>query len=167
MAVRTEASLDATDLRILVELQADARITMAELGRRVALSAPAVTERVRRLEAAGVIEGYEARVAPRSLGYGLLAFIRLSFPTVASTSPNLRRFLEEIGEVPEVLECHNITGEDCYLLKIVARDPGHLEELIGRLADFGRTTTSIVLSSPVAPRSVVSVDEAAHPDGEG
>lgn len=145
-------ALDAIDLQILEELQTDARVTMTELGRRVSLSAPAVTERVRRLEESGVVEGYGARVDPKTLGYGLRAFVQVSFGLVSSVASSSRRFEEEIGDLPEVLECHHITGEDCFLVKLVARDAAHLEELIGHLAAFGRTTSSIVLSSPVTAR---------------
>ncbi len=143
--------LDETTLRILEELQKDGRLSATELGRRVSLSPPAVTERLRRLEQSGLIEGYTARVNPKMLGLSLCAFVRLSLPT------NMRheKAKETLGAFPEIVEAHHITGEDCFLLKVVARDAEHLEDFISQISGLGRTTTSIVLSSPVGARPIV------------
>jgi Lrp/AsnC family leucine-responsive transcriptional regulator len=136
--------LDATNLRILEELAADARITTAELGRRVNLSAPAVADRVQRLERTGVITGYHARIDPKALGYALAVVVR-----VAPATRQLHRIPEIARDTPEVVECHRITGEDCFFLKLHLRSIDELEEILDRFTPYGRTTTSIVHSSPV------------------
>ena len=143
------SAVDATNRRLLEELQADARLTMAELGRRVGLSAPAVTERVQRMEQEGVIEGYRTRLSPRALGYSLSAILR-----VRPAPRELRKVADIARETTEVVECHRITGDDCYFMKLHVRDVEHLEEVIDRFATFGQTTTSIMQSSPVPGRGV-------------
>jgi Lrp/AsnC family leucine-responsive transcriptional regulator len=146
--------LDAYDLRILDILQQDARTSLAEIGRRIHLSQPSVAERVRRLEEAGVIQGYAARVDPAKLGYSIQAFIRVS--------KHQHRPVERwAAEQPEVLQCHTITGDDCAVLRVVARDVRHLESLIVRLNDYGKTSTSIVLSSSIDGRALRSADAVA------
>jgi Lrp/AsnC family leucine-responsive transcriptional regulator len=139
--------LDETNRRILKELQGDARLTMAELGRRVNLSPPAVAERVQRLEKAGVITGYHASVDPKALGFALSAVVR-----VAPDARQLQKIPEIARETPEVAECHRITGEDCFFLKLNLRSIDELEEILDRFTPYGRTTTSIVHSSPVPGR---------------
>lgn len=141
--------LDAINRRILKELQEDARLTMAELGRRVSLSAPAVAERVQRLERAGVITGYRVDVDPKALGFPLAAVVRVSPAT-----RQLQRIPELARETPEVVECHRITGEDCFFLKLHLRSIDDLEEILDRFTPYGRTTTSIIHSSPVANRAL-------------
>lgn len=122
---------------------------MAELARRLHLSPPTVAERVARLESAGVIRGYHADVDPVAVGYALSAVIR-----VRPAPRQLHKVAELVRGMPEAVECHRITGEDCYLIKAHVRDVGHLEELIDQLAPYGQTTTSIVQSSPVPPRGL-------------
>jgi Lrp/AsnC family transcriptional regulator, leucine-responsive regulatory protein len=139
--------LDATNLRILEELQADARLTMAELGRRVSLSPPAVAERVQRLERAGVISGYHAAVDPKAVGYPIAAVVR-----VRPASRQLHKIPEVARELPEVVECYRITGEDCFFVKLHLRSLDDLEGILDRFVLYGQTTTSIVHSAPVAPR---------------
>jgi Lrp/AsnC family leucine-responsive transcriptional regulator len=148
-ANRRQNGLDATNCRLLEELQADARLSLAELGRRVGLSPPAVAERLQRLEADGVIAGYTARVNPRALGYSLSAVIR-----VRPAPRQLAKVAEEARATPEVVECHRITGEDCFIMRAHVRDVEHLEEVIDRFVVFGQTTSSIVQSSPVPLRGV-------------
>jgi Lrp/AsnC family leucine-responsive transcriptional regulator len=143
---------DATNRRILAELQADARISLAELGRRVGLSSPAVAERVQRLQDTGAITGFHARVDPRALGLSLSAVIR-----IRPSSGQIQKVAQLARDTPEVVECQRITGEDCYIMKAHLRDVEHLEEVIDRFVAFGQTTTSIVQSSPV-PARAVSVD---------
>jgi len=143
------ALLDAINLRLLAELQADARLTLAELGRRVGLSSPAVAERLQRLEQEEVILGYHARLNPRALGYGLTAVVRIR------PAP---RQLHQVGDLaqrtPEVVDCRRITGEDCYIMTAHVRSVEHLEEVIDRFAAYGQTTTSVVQSAPVAARGI-------------
>ncbi|MGZ0145714.1 Lrp/AsnC family transcriptional regulator [Kribbella sp. WER1] len=134
-------TLDATDWAILGELQADARLSLTELGRRVSLSASATTERVRRLESIGVITGYRAEVDLTKVGYPVLAVVRLKYP--GNKHEPLRRLLAERGEI---LECLRTTGDDCYTLKVAAASMPHLEQLVNELTDFGSTTTNLVYS---------------------
>jgi Lrp/AsnC family leucine-responsive transcriptional regulator len=142
-------ALDATNRRLLEELQADARLSLAELGRRIGLSSPAVAERLARLERDGVIAGYHAVVDPRALGYALSAVIR-----IRPAPLQLPKVAELARQSPEVVECHRITGDDCYFMKAHVRDVQHLEELIDQFTPYGQTTTSIVQSSPVPGRGV-------------
>lgn len=139
--------IDAIDRRILAELQCDARLTLAALGRRVSLSPPAVAERVQRLERTGVITGYAAEVDPKALGFPLAAVVR-----VRPASGQLSRIPELARETPEVVECHRITGEDCFFLKLHLRSIDDLEGILDSFVLYGQTTTSIVHSSPVARR---------------
>ncbi|MGE5621835.1 MAG: Lrp/AsnC family transcriptional regulator, partial [Bacillota bacterium] len=119
---------DAMDAKILDILQADARTTLAEIGRRIHMSQPAVAERVKRMEAAGVIAGYHARVNPAALGYGITAFIRVS--KRSHETP-----VEVVAaQVPQIIECHSITGDDCSILKVVAASVAELEKVIVELA---------------------------------
>ena len=141
--------LDSVNVRLLDELQRDARLTLAELGRRVGLSAPAVAERLQRLEDGGVLRGYHADVDPRALGYSLSAVLR-----IRPAPRELRKVAELARKTPEVVECHRITGDDCYLMKMHVRDVDHLEQVIDRFAIFGQTTTSIIQSSPVSAREI-------------
>jgi len=139
--------LDRIDQQILSELQVDARVSMAELGRRVGLSAPAVSERLVRLERGGVITGYHAAVNPKAIGYPIAAVVR-----VRPAAQQLRKIPDLARDTPEVVACHRITGEDCFLLELHLRDMDDLEEILDRFVLFGQTTTSIVHSSPVARR---------------
>ncbi|MFC5029295.1 Lrp/AsnC family transcriptional regulator [Streptomyces sp. So13.3] len=135
-------SLDETDWAILAEVQKDGRIAFTELARRVNLSASATTERVRRLEAAEVITGYRAEVDLERTGYGVLAVVRLKYP--GTRHEPLHRLIEER---PEILECLRTTGDDCYVLKVATTSMADLEEIVDALAQFGSTTTNLVLSS--------------------
>ncbi|WP_327350844.1 Lrp/AsnC family transcriptional regulator [Streptomyces sp. NBC_01304] len=136
-------SLDTTDWAILDELQRDGRIPFTELARRVNLSTSATTERVRRLESAGVITGYQAKVDLERTGHPVLAVVRLKYPGPGTRHEPLRRLL---GERPEILECLRTTGDDCYVMKVAATSMAHLEEIVDELAEFGSTTTNLVLS---------------------
>jgi Lrp/AsnC family transcriptional regulator, leucine-responsive regulatory protein len=139
--------LDALDLAIVGELAADGRVSLAELGRRVNLSPPAVAERVRRLEEARVITGYRAEIDPRALGYPLTALIRIK-----PAAGQLRRIAELAAELPEISECHRITGEDCFYLKLHLRSIESLPAVLDQFLLYGQTTTSIVNDSPIQRR---------------
>jgi Lrp/AsnC family transcriptional regulator, leucine-responsive regulatory protein len=141
--------LDEIDWRILDALQRDARITYADLAREVAMSPSAVTDRVRRLEESGVITGYRAIVASTRVGLGILTYVRLRYPT-----SNYRPFHALLASTPEIIEAHHVTGEDCFVLKVAARSMSHLEEVTGRIAGLGSTTTSVVYSSPLPARAI-------------
>jgi Lrp/AsnC family leucine-responsive transcriptional regulator len=142
-------ALDAINLRLLAELRRDPHLTMAELGRRVGMSSPAVTERVRRLEDAGIIAGYRLDLDPAALGLPLAAFIR-----IRPDPGQLPRVAELARNIPEVVECHRITGEDCFILKLHFPAMDQLDRILDRFLAFGTTTTSIVQSSPVPLRSL-------------
>lgn len=145
MAANLTEALDATDWALLSHLQRDGRLTMTELGRRVNLSSSATTERVRRLEESGVITGYRADVDLARLGRPILAVVRLKYP--GSRHQTLHRLL---SERMEILECLRVTGEECYVFKVVAMSMAHLEQVVDLLAQFGNVTTSIVYS-PTLP----------------
>ncbi len=145
----TEFSPDATDWRLLAALQANGRAGYAELARAVSMSASAVTERLRRLEDAGVIAGYTAVVDPERVGLAVLAFVRLRYP-----HGNYRPFHDLLDSTPEILEAHHVTGDDCFVLKVAARSMRHLEEVTGRISGLGAVTTSVVYSSPLPRRPV-------------
>jgi Lrp/AsnC family leucine-responsive transcriptional regulator len=139
--------LDQIDQKIIGELITDGRMPLAELGRRVNLSPPAVSERVQRLEHAGVITGYRAVIDPRALGYQLTAIVR-----VRPTAGQLHRIPELALQIPEVAECHRITGEDCFYLKLHLRSIDELTPLLDRFLAYGETTTSIINASPISHR---------------
>jgi Lrp/AsnC family transcriptional regulator, leucine-responsive regulatory protein len=138
--------LDAIDLRIVEELQADARLRVAELGRRVGLSPPAVAERMRRLEECAALT-FRAEVNPRALGYTIAAIVRVS-----PLGGHVHAIPEIARQTPEITECYRITGEDCYFMKLHLRSIEDLEPILDRFTAHGRTTTSIVHSAPVLPR---------------
>jgi Lrp/AsnC family leucine-responsive transcriptional regulator len=142
-----DVELDESDLRLLDALQRNARSTFAELGAVVGLRAPAVHDRVKRLEARGYIRGYAARLDPRKLGLGLVAFV--SAYTTADV--DYERFHAAVAALPEVVEIHSVAGEESFVLKVVTRSTAHLDDFLSRLKvvrGIGRTKTTIVLSSP-------------------
>jgi len=140
-------TLDSTDWAVLAELQRDGRIPLTELGRRVSLSASATTERVRRLEAAGIVTGYHASVDLEKVGFTVLAVVRLKYP--GSKHEPLHRLLDRRTEI---LECLRTTGDDCYTLKVAATSMSHLEQVINELAAFGSTNTNLVYSQTLPYR---------------
>ncbi|MGH2493434.1 MAG: Lrp/AsnC family transcriptional regulator [Ktedonobacteraceae bacterium] len=139
--------LDAVNIRVLEELQRDPRLTMSELGRRVGMSSPSVTERVRRLEEAGVIRGYSLDINPAALGLPITAYIR-----IRPSPGQLSRIAELAQQIPEVVECHRVTGEDCFILKVHIPAIDQLDRLLDCFLLYGLTTTSIIQSSPVPLR---------------
>jgi Lrp/AsnC family leucine-responsive transcriptional regulator len=139
--------IDQTDRKIIGELTTDGRVSLAELGRRVNLSSPAVAERVQRLERAGIITGYRAEIDARALGYQLTAIVRIK-----PAPGQLPRIPELAREIPEVAECHRITGEDCFFLKVHLRSIDELGATLDRFLAYGETTTSLINASPIARR---------------
>lgn len=133
-------ALDSYDTRILAELQADARLSLAELGRRVHLSQPAVAERVRKLEGAGVITGYRATVNLGALGYGIRALVRVGRTEYPS-------MVKLVANSPEVVNAWNITGEDSWVLEIAVTDVAHLDAVVSQLCLLAETSTSIILKT--------------------
>ena len=136
----TMQTLDAFDTRILAELQADARLSLAELGRRVHLSQPTVAERVRKLEAAGVITGYRATVNLAALGYGIRALVRVG-------RADQTRMTRLIAQTPEIVNAWNVTGEDSWMLEIAVVDVEHLDAVVTQLCLLAETSTSIILKT--------------------
>lgn len=147
--------LDAVNIRVLEELQRDPRVTMSELGRRIGMSSPAVTERVRRLEEAGVIQGYRLELNPVALGLPVAAYIR-----IRPNSGQLPRIAELARQIPEVVECHRVTGEDCFVLKVHIPAIDQLDRILDAFLLYGSTTTTIIQSSPVPPRSLPLPDNS-------
>lgn len=141
--------IDRTDERLLAELQQHGRASYADLARAVAMSPSAVAERVRRLEESGIIAGYRATLDAEKLGLDVLAFVRLRYPT-----GNYKPFHALLDSTPEIIEAHHVTGEDCFVLKVLTRSMRHLEEVTGRIAGLGSVTTSVVYSSPLPGRSI-------------
>lgn len=143
--------MDNIDWKLLDELQNDARTSYAELGRRVGLTTPAVIERVRKLEDAGIILGYRAEIDIAKIGLPITAFVRMSI-----TGIDYSQIIETVESSDEVLECHRATGGDSFIMKVAVADVGHLQTIIDKLTPYGITTTSIVLSSPVKRRIISS-----------
>jgi Lrp/AsnC family leucine-responsive transcriptional regulator len=141
--------LDETNLRLLAELIADARLPMSALARRVGMSAPAVTERVRRMREAGILTGYTAGIDPAALGLPVAAYVR-----IRPGPGQLPRLMDHAAGHEQVSECHRITGEDCLLVKVHAPTIEQLESVLDSFLLYGQTTTSIVVSSPVPPRQL-------------
>ncbi|HKP71216.1 MAG TPA: Lrp/AsnC family transcriptional regulator [Pyrinomonadaceae bacterium] len=142
-------AIDDIDRKVLTELQQDARVSYAELGRRVGLTTPAVIERVRKLEDAGVIIGYRAEIDTAKVGLPITAFVRMSIAGV-----DYSHIIEVAEQSNEVLECHRGTGGDSFIMKVAVASVEHLQQIIDKLTPYGITTTAIVLSSPVKRRVI-------------
>ena len=149
-----DPTIDRTDWRLLEELQRDGQASYADLARVVAMSPSAVAERVRRMEEAGVIAGYRAVVDPERVGLQVMAMVRLRYPT-----GNYRPFHALLDTTPEIIEAHHVTGEDCFVLKVLTRSMRHLEEVTGRISGLGAVTTSVVYSSPLPGRALAPGDQ--------
>ena len=141
MIMRARPQLDSYDSRILAELQVNARLSIAELSRRVHLSQPAVRERVHKLEAAGVIRGYRATVDLQALGYGIRAVVRLG-------RSDYTRVARLVAKTPEVVNAFNVTGEDSWILEIAVIDVAHLDSVVSRFAAVAESSTAIILKAP-------------------
>lgn len=147
-AARTSvAGLDAKDVAILEALQEDGRIPLSELGRKVGLSQPAMSDRVKRLEERGIITGYGARISPQALGLRMMAIIRLK-----TTHEQVRAALRQFEALPHVVEVHRVTGDDCFILKVIVPAPEDLGIIVDKIGQFGAVTTCVVLRSEPAKR---------------
>ena len=145
----TSALVDQTDLLLLEELQHNARTSFSELARRVGLSTPSVIDRIRRLEESGVLLGYRAEVNPAALGLGIRAFVK-----VTVGGDRIAAFATLAKSIPEILECHRVTGNESFLAQVAVRDMDHLEQVLDSLMPYVSTNTSIVLNSPVSHASI-------------
>ena len=143
------AELDRISWRIIEELQKNARISWAELGRRVGLTTPAIAERVHRLESLGIIRGYRTEISLERLGLPILVFVRLS---ISGSEALVRAFQQQVKTWDEVLECHRVTGSESFVMKARVLSVAHLERFIDKLGHYGSTSTTTVLSSPVEQR---------------
>lgn len=132
--------LDPTDIAMIETLQEDGRISVSELGRRVGLSQPATSERLKRLEERGIIKGYRAIIDPVAVGLGMMAVIRLR-----TTHEHIKACLRQFAEMPQILEVLRLTGEDCFHLKVIVPTPADLETIVDTIARYGSVTTAIVL----------------------
>ena len=149
MAIESSALLDATGRKLLSALQENARLSYAELGRRIGLSPAATAERLKRLEEAGVITAYRVEIDREALGLPILAIIRMS-----CDGARYRPFLKAVKGFQNVVECHHVAGGDAFILKVVAHSVEELEGLVEKFLEHGVPTTSVVFSSPVARRSL-------------
>jgi Lrp/AsnC family transcriptional regulator, leucine-responsive regulatory protein len=144
MGLKIESSLDKIGVKILHELQKNARISFSEIGRRIGLSSPAVAERVKKMEEAGIICGYHAKVDHEKIGCPIAAFIFLT-----TQSGKYKKVFKLAESSSEIFECHCISGNESFILKAVSSSVSQLDDLIAKLEEFGETKTSIVLSSPI------------------
>jgi Lrp/AsnC family leucine-responsive transcriptional regulator len=141
--------LDARNVKLLRLLRDDPRRSLSEMARRIGMSAPAVRERIQRLEEAGIIRGYRVELDARALGYPISAFVR-----VRPMPGKLAKIGELAERLPQVVECHRITGEDCFIMRVYLERLEDLDPLLDRFLAYGQTTTSLVQSSPVPPRGL-------------
>lgn len=150
VSARSDLELDVTDRAILTALQREGRIALSELGRRIGLSQPAMSERVRRLEERGIIVGYSARIDPKALGIATSAIMRLR-----TTHEHIKPCLELFRSLPEVIDVYRVTGEDCFILRVMVPAPEDLERIVDAVARYGAVATSVVLRSeppkPIEP----------------
>jgi Lrp/AsnC family leucine-responsive transcriptional regulator len=142
-----DGSLDPTDRSLLEALGADARISIAELARLVGLSPPSVSERIRRLEEAGIIEGYTLMISPKALGRPIAAWLRIK-----PVPGQLRKVAALLQDLPDIVECDRITGEDCFMARAHVGSVDELERLIDQIIPLATTNTAIIQSSPVKRR---------------
>lgn len=146
--------LDTKAWKILAAIQRDARMSLKNLADEAGLSLPATSERLKRLEEAGIIDGYRALINPETVGYGVLAIIGIT-----TLQPGKARLIEVLKGLPEVLECLHVTGQDSYLLRVITRNIRHLERFVGEINHYGETRTAIVMSTPIALRPIGPLPE--------
>lgn len=141
--------IDTISWKILQAMQRDSRLSLKALSHEIGLSLPATSERLKRLEEAGIITGYHAQIAPQTVGYQVMAMIGMT-----ALKPEKHRLLETLQRRPEVIECLHVTGQDSYLLRVIANDMSHLERFIESINHYGETRTSIVMSQPIPLRGI-------------
>ncbi len=156
MDFKFETSLDKIGLNILKQLQANARISYSEIGRRVGLSSPAVAERIKRLEDIGIISGYHANVDYTKVGFPILAFVFLT-----SLSEKYNEVYNFIEQTSEIIECHCISGNESFIIKAYSRSVSQLDQILEKLSEFGETKTTIVLSSPIQ-KNFIAFNKSFH-----
>ncbi|MGF1522855.1 MAG: Lrp/AsnC family transcriptional regulator [Leptolyngbyaceae cyanobacterium] len=142
-----KARLDSIDLQLLYALTADSRTSIAELARSLNMSAPSVSERVRRLEDAGIIKGFTMEIDPKLLGYSLAFYIR-----IRPLPGQLPKVVSLVEAIPQIVECDRITGDDCFIAKAFVKSTGELEHIIDQLIPYAQTNTSMIQSSPIKRR---------------
>ncbi len=152
-----ERLLDSLGWKLLIELQKDARVSFAELGRRVGLSTPAVAQRVRRMEDEDIIRAYRAEVSPSHVGLPITAFIRMSI-----VGDVLAKLTAQVRSMPEIVECYRGTGADSFIMKVNAVSVEHLTHVIDHLTPFGTTSTSLVLTS-IVERNLLGPENLCWP----
>jgi Lrp/AsnC family transcriptional regulator, leucine-responsive regulatory protein len=140
---------DDKNVTLLRLLEKNPRAPISQLARRVGMSNPAVKERILRLEESGILAGYRLDLNPKELGYNVTAFVR-----IRPLPGRLTKVAELAQTIPEVTECHRVTGEDCFILKAFLREISELDRVLDKFLAHGQTTTSIVQSSPVLPRGL-------------
>src|SRR5262249_45039294 len=140
---------DHKNLTLLRLLEKNPRAPISQLARRIGMSNPAVKERILRLEETGILAGYRLELNPKELGYHVTAFVR-----VRPLPGHLNKIAELAQAIPEVTDCHRVTGEDCFILKVFLKEVSSLDRVLYKFLAHGQTTTSIVQSSPVLPRGV-------------
>jgi Lrp/AsnC family transcriptional regulator, leucine-responsive regulatory protein len=140
---------DHKNIALLRLLAKNPRAPVSHLARRIGMSNPAVKDRIVRLEETGIVAGYRLELNPKELGYSVTAFVR-----IRPLPGHLSKVAELAQGIPEVTECHRITGEDCFILKVLLKEISSLDQVLDKFLDHGQTTTSIVQSSPVPPRGV-------------
>jgi Lrp/AsnC family leucine-responsive transcriptional regulator len=144
---RENEAFDAVDSAILAALTRDGRTSIADIARQAGLSAPSIAERIRRLEEAGIIEGYAASLSPQALGFPLAAWLR-----IRPIPGRLQKVVEVLEGIDQIVECDRVTGEDCFIAKAYARSVEDLERIIDRIIPFAMTNTAIIQSSPIRRR---------------
>ena len=149
MTMDSTALMDGYGRKLLEELQSNARLSIAELGRRIGLSATATAERLRQMEEVGIVRGYSVEIDREALGLDVMAFVRMS----CSGGQQYHRLIEYVQTLQEVRECHHLTGGDDLLLKVTTTNMADLEALIEALLPYGNPITSLVFSSPVERRT--------------
>lgn len=161
MTLQSDRQFDGVGWRLLRLLQENARLSFRQIGEAIGLTAPAVAERVRRLEDAGILKGYRAEIDLTRVGLPILAFVHLT-----ANSQQSIRFRKAVPDIPEVIECHCVTGNESYILKVAVKSVPHLEHLLLKLVNYGEVRTSLVLSSQITHRIIDEVALNQADEGE-